>query len=108
MIENNASKRITNVEWFIIFFYIERCFFFKDLEMFFWLKFFYRLQVNSAYNNIYLINISQRANPVETTPVHLPETAHNKTTMQEYIWAEGLKYLMGVRLIPSSLHNTQT
>ena len=87
MTENNASKRITDVKWFIILFYIECCFFFKDLKMFFWLKFSYRLQVNGVYN-IY-INKSQTANPVETTQVHLLQTAHSKATMQEYIDIKG-------------------
>lgn len=35
MTETHTSERITNVKRFIIFFYAEYCFFFKDLEMFF-------------------------------------------------------------------------
>lgn len=81
MIKNNTSERITNVKGFIIFFYIECCFFFKNLEMFFRLKFFYRLQENNAYDHIYLIDKPQIVNTVEITKTHVLETAPSRATL---------------------------
>lgn len=88
MIENIASKRIANIKGFVIFFYIECCFFFNDLEMFFRLKFFYGLQENNSYNYMHLIDKPELLNPEEAIKAHPPHTAHKKSFPGMSILAE--------------------
>lgn len=114
MIENIASERIANIKGFVIFFYIECCFFFNDLEMFFRLKFFYGLQENNSYNYMHLIDKPELVNPIKhiklykAIKAHPPDTAHKKSFPGKSLLAEQrAKTPNSSSTPPPAFHNSQ-